>query len=80
MEKLKNFRVSKQLTQKAMAEKMGITLSMYEKVEHGVANASAAFMRRLADAFPDADINHIFFSDNSNKIAVAVFEEESEAV
>lgn len=69
MERLKEFRVNKKMTQKVIADKMGITLSMYEKVEHGAANASAGFMRRLADAFPDADINYIFFNGNSNKIA-----------
>lgn len=77
MERLKEFRVNKKMTQKVIADKMGITLSMYEKVEHGAANASAGFMRRLADAFPDADINYIFFNGNSNKIAEASGEEAS---
>ena len=60
--RLKDFRVKEQMTQKVMADKMHITLSMYEKVEHGAVNASAGFMRRLAEAFPNADINYIFFS------------------
>lgn len=69
MERLKEFRKEKNMTQEEMAEKIGITLSMYEKVERGVVSASAAFMRRMKEAFPDIDINFIFFSQNSNKIA-----------
>ena len=66
MEKLRLFRKSKKLTQKAMAKKMGITLSMYEKVEGGRAGASAKFMHKFKSIFDDADIGEIFFADNSN--------------
>jgi hypothetical protein len=52
-----------------MAKKLGITLSMYEKVESGRAGASAAFMRRFKFAFPEVAIDEIFFSSNSNKSA-----------
>lgn len=58
------------MTQEAMAIKLGITLSMYEKVEGGRAGASAAFMRRIKNAFPDANIDDIFFAHNSNISAV----------
>jgi transcriptional regulator with XRE-family HTH domain len=77
MERLKEFRKEKNMTQEAMAEKIGITLSMYEKVERGVVSASAAFMRRMKEAFPDIDINFIFFGENSNNFAV---QEKKEAV
>ena len=70
MEKLRNFRKSQGLSQKDMAEKLGITLSMYEKVEGGRTGASAAFMSRVKSAFPEIVIDDIFFSINSNKIAV----------
>lgn len=70
MEKLRNFRKEQGLSQKDMAEKIGVTLSMYEKVESGRAGASAAFMSRIKSAFPSVIIDDIFFSDNSNKIAV----------
>jgi transcriptional regulator with XRE-family HTH domain len=39
MERLKEFRKEKNMTQEGMAEKIGITLSMYEKVERGVVSA-----------------------------------------
>lgn len=70
MEKLKEFRKEKGLSQDSMARKLGITLSMYEKVESGRAGASAAFMRRIKENFPDASIDSIFFSTYSNDVAV----------
>lgn len=70
MEKLREFRKAQGLSQKIMAEKLGITLSMYEKVEGGRTGASAAFMSRVKSAFPEVVIDDIFFADNSNKIAV----------
>lgn len=62
MDKLKDFRKSEGLTQEKMAQKLGITVSMYEKVEGGRAGASAAFMRKLKQAFPHADMETIFFN------------------
>ena len=70
MSKLKEFRKDRGMTQENMAQTLGITLSMYEKVEGGRAGASAAFMRRLKAAFPDASIDAIFFDCNSNDVAV----------
>ena len=69
MERLREFRKEKGLSQEKMAKTLDITLSMYEKVEGGRAGASAAFMRRLKTAFPDANIDYLFFAGNSNKIA-----------
>ena len=69
MDRLKEFRKEKGITQEEMAKKLNITLSMYEKVERGAANASSAFMRRLKNVFPDADIDFIFFEANSRDVA-----------
>lgn len=71
MERLREFRKERGLSQKKMAKILEITLSMYEKVEGGRAGASAGFMRRFKKAFPDASIDYIFFGSNSNKIAVS---------
>ena len=70
MEKLKDFRKEQGLSQEAMARKLGITLSMHEKVETGRAGASAAFMKRLKASFPSACIDTIFFAEDSNNVAV----------
>ena len=70
MPNLREFRKEKGLSQEKMAKMLNITLSMYEKVESGRAGASAGFMRRLKTAYPAANIDAIFFADNSNNIAV----------
>lgn len=70
MKKLKDLRKKNNLTQEAMARRLGITLSMYEKVETGRVNASAAFMQKTKKEFPDASIDDIFFSSNSKDVAV----------
>lgn len=59
--RLREFRKSKEKTQEEMARSMGITLSMYEKVENEKTGASANFMRKLKNIYPDIDINFIFF-------------------
>ena len=80
MNKLKEFRKSKKLTQREMARKMNITLSMYEKVERGCAGASAAFMKRLKAAFSDADIELLFFSVGDNAVLSQAEKENAEEV
>lgn len=63
MQKLKKFRESVGISQYNMARKMDISLSFYEKIERGHAEASRGFMQKLKKAFPDASIDEIFFSD-----------------
>ena len=70
MSRLREFRKEKGLSQEKMAKILDITLSMYEKVEGGRAGASAAFMRRLKKAFPEVNIDSLFFAANSNDVAV----------
>lgn len=53
-----------------MAIKLGVSLSMYAKVEQGAAKAGRTFMERIKDNYPDASIDHIFFDNNSGNIAV----------
>ena len=72
MEKLREFRKEKRISQVQMAAVLGVTLSLYEKVEAGRAGASAAFMKRFKNAFPDVMIDDIFFANNSNISAVAI--------
>jgi transcriptional regulator with XRE-family HTH domain len=68
MEKLKEFRKEQGLSQELMAKKLGITLSMYEKVEQGRANASASFMKRFKASFPSASIDSIFFAAQQQQL------------
>ena len=57
---LTEFRNNLGLTQVEMAEKIGISLSFYSKLEVGKRNPSFNFMTKFKNAFPNVDI-HIFF-------------------
>ena len=59
-EVLKDFRKRHFYTVPEMASALGISLSMYEKVEGGYRNMSGDFLRRFKKAFPDFDINKFF--------------------
>lgn len=59
---LKEFRANKGLSQKAMAESIGVSLSMYEKVERGYIKASRNFMESFKTKYSQIDIENIFFN------------------
>ncbi len=61
IERLRCFRKAKGLTKSAMAESLGVTLSLYEKVEGGHAGVSAKFMRKMKSVFPEVNIDEMFF-------------------
>ena len=61
MNSLVDFRVSKNFTQKQMAEKLGTTLSFYSKVEIGQRNPSYNFLAKFKSTFNDANIDKLFF-------------------
>lgn len=48
---LKTFRVSKNLTQKQMAEKTGVSISTYSLIESGTRRGSQEFWQRLQKEF-----------------------------
>ena len=59
--KLREFRAQKGLSQEKMASELGVSLSMYAKVEQGAAKAGRAFMEKVKEHYPEASIDHIFF-------------------
>lgn len=58
---LKIMRKELKLTQKSMARSIGVSLSMYEKVERGHKKASRNFMESLKRVYPEVIIDNIFF-------------------
>lgn len=62
MEELKKFRNSLGLTAIEMATKIGISKSLYDKVESGVRKPSREFTTKLKEVFPQFDVN-IFFTN-----------------
>lgn len=58
---LKRMRKELKLTQKSMAKSMGVSLSMYEKVERGHKKASRNFMESFKKKYPEVIIDEVFF-------------------
>ena len=61
MDKLKEFRNSKKLSQKEMAIQIGVSPSYYYKVESGYQNPSYEFLAKFKRSFPNASVDD--FSD-----------------
>lgn len=61
MEQLKDFRNSLNLTTSEFAKTLGISKSLYEKVEGGFRKPSREFTTKLKSRFPQFDVN-IFFT------------------
>ncbi|HBH3691543.1 TPA: helix-turn-helix transcriptional regulator [Clostridioides difficile] len=60
---LVDFRNYKKMTQKEMAKKLGITLTLYSKIELGIRNPSYNFLRKFKLIFRDVNIDEIFFKN-----------------
>lgn len=56
------FRKDKEMSVANMAEKIGISESYYEKIEHGYRAPSYNFLVKFKQVFPDADADQIFLS------------------
>lgn len=54
---LKEFRLKKKKTQQEMADLVGITKSMYEKLEYKQKSPSVETMKKFKAAFKDFNVN-----------------------
>lgn len=63
MKQLKDFRVSKKLTQQQLAIKLNVSPSYYIKVEQGIVKAGRGFIEKFVKAFPDESIDMFFGGD-----------------
>nr|DAZ36331.1 MAG TPA: helix-turn-helix domain protein [Caudoviricetes sp.] len=61
MEWLKSFRNENGYTLDEMAEILGISKSLYEKIEYNDREPSRNFLTKFKKAFPDVDMN-VFFT------------------
>lgn len=57
---LYNLRKDLNLTQKEMADKIGIQAIFYSKIERGEKNPSLKTLKKIKKAFPNLDIANIF--------------------
>ena len=62
--KLINFRKDMGLSSEAMAKKIGISTSFYDKIEYGDRNLSFNFITLFKTAFPKAEVDEIFFKND----------------
>lgn len=62
MEILKKFRVSLNLTTQEFSNSIGVSKSLYEKVETGARKPSREFTTKLKAKYPQFDVN-IFFTN-----------------
>lgn len=70
MNNLRKLRKENGYSQEQMAAELGVSLSMYQKVEQGNAKAGRNFMEKIKQRFPEASIDYIFFASNSNFLAI----------
>lgn len=61
MEYLKKFRLSLNLTYQEFADSIGVSKSLYAKVERGERKPSRQFTEKLKKTYPQFDIN-IFYA------------------
>lgn len=66
MNALRELRTENGFSQEKMAAELGVSLSMYQKVEQGNAKAGRAFMEKIKSRFPEVSIDYIFFTVNSD--------------
>lgn len=59
---MRDFRQKKNLSMLEMSKKIGVSLSLYEKVELEQRTPSFKFINKFKKAFPEADTNSMFFS------------------
>ncbi|WP_240510187.1 helix-turn-helix domain-containing protein [Virgibacillus profundi] len=60
---LRDLRKSKGFTQYEMAQSIGVSLSMYEKVERGYVKATRNFIDKTKSKYPYINVNYIFFNN-----------------
>ena len=63
MKQLKDFRVSKKLTQHQLAKRLNVSPSYYIKVEQGIVKAGRGFIEKFVEAFPDESADLFFGGD-----------------
>ena len=62
LDALKAFRYERGLTVEKLARQLDFSMTYVSQVENGHAAPALGFMRRLKAAYPEIDINKVFFS------------------
>lgn len=67
---LVDFRNSKKMSQKELADKLGVSQSLYSKIELGFRNPSYNFIAKFKEVFPEQNIDKIFFNLDVHKVCI----------
>lgn len=80
MKTIKELREQLGLTMEEQAKKLGMSVSMYEKIEYGYREPSKKFIEKFKYAYPYIDIN-IFFENkvHKNKTKINKFTKEKQS-
>lgn len=60
--KLRDYRISINKSQQAMADSLGVTLSFYKQIECGAKNPSLKTLKKFKTVFPTANTEEIFLT------------------
>lgn len=74
MEELKAFRINMNMSPQDFATSIGVSLSLYQKVEAGFRKPSRDFTEKLKKKYPQFDVN-IFFAESIHKTWVTNLEQ-----
>ncbi|MBS5863687.1 MAG: helix-turn-helix transcriptional regulator [Clostridium sp.] len=69
MEVLKKFRKGLNMTQKLFAKSIGVSESLYIKIELGIRKPSRNFISKLKSKYPEINTNVFFLDKNCTKRA-----------
>lgn len=72
VEWIKQFRKSKNLDTLEMAKSIGVSKSLYEKIEYGQRTPSANFIAKFKKSFPEVDTNLFFTNKEHDSCDLAV--------
>lgn len=70
LDALVEFREKKGVSAGEMPDILGVSPSLYEKVERGYRPASRAFLEKFKTAFPDSNIDGIFFAQSQHEMCI----------
>jgi transcriptional regulator with XRE-family HTH domain len=66
---IKDLRLSISLNKVKVAKRIGVSISLYDKVERKERLPSRKFLKKVKDSFPDFDMN-IFFADSKHETCI----------
>ena len=68
LEGLKAYRTSRGLTVERLARTLDMSVSYVSQIENGHAAPALGFMRKLKTAYPDINIDRVFFSNVMSEV------------